>query len=98
MRHDTKVTYSKPMLRAMMCVHLGFADRDYQHAAKNHGCAYAWALLPRVLLAEACLGRRLLPGLPAVRCGIQIRLGNHEAHPARRARQGGIRRTARAYA
>src|SRR3954471_21469218 len=52
------------------------------HATEIYGCAYAWALLPRVLLATPCGRWRLLSGLPAVRRGIQVRLDHHAPHRA----------------
>src|SRR5579872_1949284 len=40
------------------------------HAAKIHGCAYAWALLSRVLLAPPWCRWQLLPSVPALCRGI----------------------------
>src|ERR1700693_2532593 len=53
-----------------------------KHATKIHGCAYAWALLARVFLAAPWWRWRLLPGLPAMRRGIQIRLDHDAPHRA----------------
>src|ERR1700680_4367358 len=61
--------------------------RKYPHAAETHGRSYAWAVFSRVFLAEAWRRRRILPGLLAVRGRIQVRLGDHAPHRARRTRQ-----------
>src|SRR5579871_629800 len=86
------------MLRAMMTSRMQLRSGSNPHAAENHGCSYAWALLPRVLLATAWSRRRFLPGLPVVRCRVQVRLGNHETHAARGACQAGNHCPAQPYA
>src|ERR1700686_2245473 len=66
----------------------------YNNAAKIHGCAYAGALLTRVFLAAPWWRWRLLPSLPAVRRGIQVRLGYHAPHRTGGACQAGDRDSA----
>src|SRR5216683_2302632 len=69
------------------CVWRSTRFESNHHAAETHGCSYAWAVLSRVFLAEAWRRRRILPGLPAVRGRIQVRLGDHAPRRARRTRQ-----------
>src|SRR5580765_2543193 len=57
------------------------------HAAKIHGCSYAWALLSRILLATSWYRWRLLPSVSALCRGVQVRLGNHAPDRARGACQ-----------
>src|ERR1700738_1357547 len=61
--------------------------KSNHHAAKTDGCPYAWALLPRVLMAAARDRWELLPGLPALRGRVKIRLDYHASNRARGACQ-----------
>src|SRR2546429_9633996 len=70
----TKVTYASSPTRWMMGWS-GAPNRQVRsHASETIGRPHAWSMFARVLLAAA--GRRwpLLPGLPALRCWVQIRL------------------------
>ena len=60
----------------------GDPARKDEHAAKVIGSPYVRSLLPRILLAPASGGWRLLPGLPALRRRVQVRLEEHAAYRA----------------
>src|ERR1700756_1393169 len=75
-----------------------WAIRGYgpgNHGPEDSRRSYVRSLLPRIFLATPGGGRSLLPGLPAVRSGVQIRLEDHAPHRARATRPAGIHRQAR---
>src|SRR5580765_3636176 len=61
----------------------GCTAGSQNHASETHGCPQARALFPRVLLAPASGRWSLLPGVPALRGRIQVRLGHHAPDRAR---------------
>src|SRR5450755_2012371 len=89
-RSYTKVTYpERPSRRKMNTFDL-VGGTGRHHAAKTHGCSHAGTLFARIFMATPRGQRRVLPGLPAMRDRLPVRL---EVHASRKQ----SRRTARGY-